>query len=174
MSLPTRASSPNLTLMMVSKNCRFLTRRIGWYLTKTRAAHPEEITKTSRELFEVNVIGNIHLFNLFMPLVLKGEAKKVITISSGFADPDLTRNYDIGTAPLYSVSKAAVNMVVAKFSAEYREEGVLFLALTPGTVDVGQYKDGMPPFSLVDSLFHSLPPLSFYFHFLPFFLFFMR
>jgi len=94
-----------------------------------------------------------------MPLVLKGKAKKVVTITSGFADPELTRTYDIGTAPLYSASKAAVNMIVAKFSAEYREQGVLFLAVTPGTVDVGQYNGGM--FSL-SSLFcpHS------YMHFL--------
>lgn len=33
--------------------------------------------------FKVNTIGPIHLFNAFMPLILKGEAKKVFAISTG-------------------------------------------------------------------------------------------
>ena len=107
------------------------------------ADRPEELTKTMRELNEVNVIGNIHLFNVFVPLLLKGDAKKAVAITSGFADTALTNDYDIAVAPLYSASKAAVNMIVAKFSAEYKQDGLLFLALCPGMVDVGHYANGM-------------------------------
>jgi NAD(P)-dependent dehydrogenase (short-subunit alcohol dehydrogenase family) len=35
----------------------------------------------------------------------------------------------------YSISKAALNMVVAKYAAEYKAEGFVFLAISPGLVD---------------------------------------
>lgn len=86
------------------------------------------------DCFNTNVLGNIHLFNLYIPLVLKGRIKKVIAISTGMADIDLTAKYDIeGSAP-YSISKAALNAAVTKFAAQYRKEGVLFMAICPGMV----------------------------------------
>jgi NAD(P)-dependent dehydrogenase (short-subunit alcohol dehydrogenase family) len=72
-----------------------------------------------------------------MPLILLGDAKKVIVISSGMGDTELTRQYDLWMGTAYSVSKAALNMVVAKYSAEYREKGVVVLAISPGVVDTG-------------------------------------
>lgn len=41
-----------------------------------RGEHPEELTRTMREVFDANVIGNIHLINLFLPLILKGEMEE--------------------------------------------------------------------------------------------------
>ncbi|KAL2133152.1 hypothetical protein VTI74DRAFT_2813 [Chaetomium olivicolor] len=105
---------------------------------------PELVTETLREQFEINVIGNVQLFNLFVPLILKGQAKKVIFISSGIADPEFTRKYDVATGSLYGASKGAMNVLVAKYSAQYRKDGVLFLALCPGLVDVGHYKNETP------------------------------
>jgi NAD(P)-dependent dehydrogenase (short-subunit alcohol dehydrogenase family) len=70
-----------------------------------------------------------------MPLILNGSAKKVVMISSGHADVELARKYDVFETAEYSISKAAVNMAVAKFSAEYRAKGVLFLSVSPGVVD---------------------------------------
>jgi NAD(P)-dependent dehydrogenase (short-subunit alcohol dehydrogenase family) len=90
-----------------------------------------------RDHFEVNVIGNIHLFTLFLPLILRGSAKKVVAISSGMADWDLIAKYDIDAAAPYSISKAALNVATAKFSAQYSEKGVLFLAISPGVIDTG-------------------------------------
>ncbi|KAK4110257.1 NAD(P)-binding protein [Canariomyces notabilis] len=100
---------------------------------------PEELTKTMRDLFEINVLGNIHFFNLFMPLILKGEVKKVITITSGYGDIEITKNFDLEASPLYSVSKAAANMVIAKFSAQYKKDGILFLSVCPGVAEVGHF-----------------------------------
>ncbi|GAB1319905.1 Short chain dehydrogenase [Madurella fahalii] len=105
---------------------------------------PDELTKTMRDLFEINVIGNVHLFNLFLPLILKGQTKKVITISTGLADLEFTNKYDVTPGSLYSASKAAMNMIVAKYSAQYKKDGVLFLSISPGMVDVGRYKDATP------------------------------
>lgn len=98
----------------------------------------EEFTK----LLRTNVIGNIHLFNSFMPQVLKSKIKKVVTISSGMGDMDFVKDYDISMAPLYAASKSAMNMIAAKFSAQYKERGVLFLSICPGMVDVGHFESG--------------------------------
>lgn len=72
-----------------------------------------------------------------MPLILKGRAKKVIAISTGISDTEMTLKADIYQAVAYSMSKAALNMAVAKFSAVYREKGVLVMAICPGAVDTG-------------------------------------
>lgn len=46
----------------------------------------------------------------------------------------------------YAMSKAALNVVVAKFAAEYRDKGVIFLALAPGFVNSwGMDLDNLPP-----------------------------
>lgn len=86
---------------------------------------------------KTNIIGNVHLFNLFVPLILKGEKKKVIAISSGMADDVLTAKYEIEGGGPYSISKAGTNTIVAKFSAEYSKDGVLFMSICPGMVDTG-------------------------------------
>ena len=91
------------------------------------------------EVFEVNVISTVHVFNLFLPLIQKGTAKKVIALSTGYADDTLTREFEISVAPFYSASKAAQNTIVAKYHAQYKKDGILFLSLAPGTVDVGKY-----------------------------------
>ncbi|KAJ5559086.1 short chain dehydrogenase (AtsC) [Penicillium sp. DV-2018c] len=105
---------------------------------------PKELETVSMELTQTNVVGNIHLFNLFLPLVLKGQVKKVIAISTGVADLDLTNDCEIDIGALYASSKAALNIIVAKFSAQYKKDGVLFLSISPGLVEVGRYADATP------------------------------
>lgn len=90
------------------------------------------------ESFNINVVGNIHLFNLYMPLILKGKVKKVATISSGMADIELIARFSIASSAPYSISKAGMNVAVAKFSAEYSKDGVLFLSISPGLVDTSE------------------------------------
>ena len=81
-----------------------------------------------------NVIGHVHLFNLFLPLLLRGSTMdgqqkgKCIAITSGHADLDLIAAYNVESAPIYTVDKAAMNTVVAKFSAEFSKDGVLFMS----------------------------------------------
>ncbi|KAF7182596.1 hypothetical protein CNMCM7691_002167 [Aspergillus felis] len=104
----------------------------------------EELEAVSSQLYKTNVTGNIHLFHLFLPLVLKGEVKKVITISTGLADLDITNEYEVENGALYAASKAAMNMIVGKFNAQYKKDGLLFLSISPGLVDVGRYTDATP------------------------------
>ncbi|KAI0595627.1 hypothetical protein F4775DRAFT_595072 [Biscogniauxia sp. FL1348] len=78
------------------------------------------------------------------PLVLKGKLEKVITISSGQADLDLINGLEIETDALYSASKAAMNVIVAKFNAQNKKDGVLFVSISPGAVEVGHYVNATP------------------------------
>jgi NAD(P)-dependent dehydrogenase (short-subunit alcohol dehydrogenase family) len=108
------------------------------------APKPEEINSHFHSYFDTNVLANIHLYNIFMPQILKSQIKKVIFITSGHADVDFVNKYDIEVAGLYSAGKAAMNMINAKFSAQYKSQGVLFLSLAPGMVEVGQFANVDP------------------------------
>lgn len=116
-----------------------------------RGENPKGLEEEMHKLMDTNVTGNIHFYNLFMPLVLKGKVKKVICISTGMADPEMCNNLELEGGSLYSVSKAAMNLVTAKFNAQYKKDGVLFLGISPGFVDVGNLNPAErtinPPFS---------------------------
>ncbi|PLB49744.1 NAD(P)-binding protein [Aspergillus steynii IBT 23096] len=100
---------------------------------------PEALQQNLLEYFNINVVGNIHLFNLFTPLILKGDAKKVIALSTGQADLDIIPKLNIDLCPAYAISKAGLNTAVAKFSAQYAKDGVLFMSICPGMVETGHF-----------------------------------
>ncbi|KIW80181.1 hypothetical protein Z517_06796 [Fonsecaea pedrosoi CBS 271.37] len=87
------------------------------------------------ECFSINAVGTINATAAFIPLIRKGTVKKVIALTSGMGDVDFTNELDMDMAVPYSISKAAMNMVMAKFSASYKNEGILFMAVSPGAVD---------------------------------------
>ncbi|OKL62632.1 hypothetical protein UA08_01901 [Talaromyces atroroseus] len=103
-----------------------------------------ELEAVSSKLFQTSVVGNIQLFNLFLPLVMKGKIKKVIAVSSGHANLDLINDLEVEISALYAASKAALNVIVAKFSAQYKRDGVLFVSMSPGVVEVGHFADATP------------------------------
>ncbi|KFY69320.1 hypothetical protein V496_00322 [Pseudogymnoascus sp. VKM F-4515 (FW-2607)] len=84
---------------------------------------------------DVNVVGVIYSINAFISLIRNGNAKKVTVISTGLADLELAQKTTIAFSVLYSATKAALNIVVAKYAAELRGEGIIFLALSPGVVN---------------------------------------
>ncbi|KAL5333467.1 NAD(P)-binding protein [Aspergillus crustosus] len=104
-------------------------------LVKNRKEFDEYLTK----IYKVNVIGNLHLFSLFTPLILKGTVKKVIHISTGHADPNWIRDLPVTTSAGYALTKAATNIVTDKFAAEFGKgkHGVLFMNICPGYVETG-------------------------------------
>ncbi|KAF1850298.1 NAD(P)-binding protein [Cucurbitaria berberidis CBS 394.84] len=93
-----------------------------------------------------NVMGALYSINAFMRLLLKSDVKKVVCISSGAADTEIYDKCDMKDQLPYCMSKAALNVLVAKFAAQYRGEGVKFLALSPGYVlSIAESLDQMPP-----------------------------
>ncbi|UKZ78450.1 hypothetical protein TrVFT333_006190 [Trichoderma virens FT-333] len=105
---------------------------------------PKELEEDLFKSFKVNVIANVHLFNLYMPLILAGNIKKVIALSTGMADLDSTNKFELQVAPGYAISKAAMNTAIGKFHAQYKKDGVLFMSISPGVVDTGHYKNATP------------------------------
>jgi NAD(P)-dependent dehydrogenase (short-subunit alcohol dehydrogenase family) len=103
---------------------------------------PEETDRVAQQTFNTNVMGNVHFMNLFVPLVLKGKTKKVFALSSGHGDLDFVRDSKMTVSPLYSASKAALNIIVAKLGAQYASQGVLFVSMSPGVIDTQPYGEG--------------------------------
>jgi NAD(P)-dependent dehydrogenase (short-subunit alcohol dehydrogenase family) len=99
----------------------------------------EEFDAEFWKTMNINVLANVHLYSLFMPQILKSKVKKVICISSGMGDMDWVNDYDIDLACIYGTSKATMNMINAKFNAQYKKDGVTFLSICPGFVDVGHF-----------------------------------
>ena len=106
--------------------------------SRCSADDPQTLIKDLRASFETNVIGVINTVNTFIPLLRKGQEKKVFTLSTGAADIDLINQVDIADAAPYAISKAALNAAVAKYNALYKKEGILFMAISPGLVDTGE------------------------------------
>jgi NAD(P)-dependent dehydrogenase (short-subunit alcohol dehydrogenase family) len=109
-------------------------------IDSSRAAEKrEEFDAIFHRLMDTNVLGNIHLYTLFMPQILQGNGKKVVVISSGAGDMDWVNDYEMDGQALYGTSKTAMNMITAKFNAQYKKDGVLFLSICPGMVEVGHF-----------------------------------
>ena len=98
---------------------------------------PQSLAEDLQTSFNVNVIGVVNTINAFIPLLRKGREKKVFTLSTGAADIDLINQVDWAVGAPYAISKGAVNVVVAKYNALYKDEGILFMAISPGLVDTG-------------------------------------
>ncbi|KAK7748265.1 hypothetical protein SLS62_008725 [Diatrype stigma] len=106
--------------------------------------NPEKLEKDLNKMIKTNVAGNIHLYGLFLPLILKGQAKKVVCISSSMSEVASINKLGLKESPLYAMSKAAMNVVTAKFNVQYQKDGVLFLSICPGMMD----GDGIDPTKL--------------------------
>jgi NAD(P)-dependent dehydrogenase (short-subunit alcohol dehydrogenase family) len=142
-SSPMQLSCHNGRPTLDSIHCTFRSHRPkAQRLINNSGKDPKTLETELLQCFKINVVGQIHLFNFFLPLILKGTAKKVIALTSGFADDSLTVTYDLEVAGPYSISKAALNTTIAKYSAELRKDGVLFLSISPGFVETGQNANG--------------------------------
>jgi len=85
--------------------------------------------------FRINTVGVVHTINAFLPLLRAGSSKKVVTLSSGTADLEFTLTSEFSLGAAYSISKAALNMAVAKYAVKYKNEGFTFLCVSPGLVN---------------------------------------
>ncbi|KAJ7198046.1 hypothetical protein B0H12DRAFT_1206696 [Mycena haematopus] len=103
---------------------------------------PDALEHDLLDNFKTNTIGVIHSTNAFLPLLKNGSAKKVISITSALGDLDVTLQGEAIGEASYAISKAAVNMVVAKYAAQYKPEGFTFLALCPGMVSTSMIPTG--------------------------------
>jgi NAD(P)-dependent dehydrogenase (short-subunit alcohol dehydrogenase family) len=90
----------------------------------------------------VNALGLVNVVYAFLPLVRQGSVKKVVNLSTGIADLDLIHKTDLAIGASYAASKAASNIIVAKYAAALREEAILFLSISPGYVSTESNIEG--------------------------------
>ncbi len=112
--------------------------------------------------FRTNVLGTSEAVAAFAPLVVKAvdstapdasdapatpKIPKIVVISSAMGDLRLNLDVGIDNQTPYAVSKAAVNMAVAKFHLEFRDRGVAVFGVSPGIVatEFGRDPDAPPP-----------------------------
>lgn len=107
------------------------------------ADKPEELHKDMHTSLDVNVLGVMYSINAFLPLIKKGTQKKIVAISSGMADIDVViAGPGIPFQVTYTMMKAALNMIVAKYAAELKSEDIKLLALSPGVVNTFEDEPG--------------------------------
>jgi NAD(P)-dependent dehydrogenase (short-subunit alcohol dehydrogenase family) len=116
--------------------------------TPTDFVGKEDLLKDDLTMsFLTNVLGPIYTINTFLPLIRKGETKKIFVTSTGMADPAFAEIAGVSTAVPYTSSKAAVNTVVTKYAIELNKEGIMVLALSPGLVNTAETLRKQDPFS---------------------------
>ena len=84
------------------------------------------------EVMAVNVFGPMMMIEAFLPSLLEGEQKKVVTISSGLGS--LTLVGGMKAMAYYRISKAGMNMSMRGIRAELRSQGITVALLAPGRV----------------------------------------
>ena len=72
--------------------------------------------------------------NAFVPLIRKGDVKKMVYISSGGADIEMTRICELPYLTGYSVSKASGNIIMTKYAVDLKKDGIKTVSLSPGWV----------------------------------------
>ncbi|KAJ7837349.1 hypothetical protein B0H14DRAFT_3141433 [Mycena olivaceomarginata] len=87
---------------------------------------PDALERDLLDNFKNNTVSVVHSTNAFLPLLKNGAAKNVLAVSSGVGDQGLTLAGELATKPSYSISTAALNVVVANhgWSARRVEDGV--------------------------------------------------
>ncbi|CCL99753.1 uncharacterized protein FIBRA_01775 [Fibroporia radiculosa] len=84
--------------------------------------------------FRVNSIAPLRVTRAFLPLVRKGQMKKVAFVSSDQASLELAPHF-VGLAESYSLTKVALNMLGRSWGSTLRAEGITMILLHPGWVD---------------------------------------
>ncbi|KAL6874512.1 hypothetical protein HDV57DRAFT_232904 [Trichoderma longibrachiatum] len=108
-----------------------------WKLLPPTAFHGQEdlFKRELDETLSVNFFQVANTVNALLPLVEKGQQKKIVYISSGIGDIATTRATEMPNLLGYAVSKAAGNILMAKYAVALKAKGILTLSLSPGWVE---------------------------------------
>ncbi|KAK2616875.1 hypothetical protein QQS21_000253 [Conoideocrella luteorostrata] len=92
-----------------------------------------------QENFTINVFGVHWVTQEFLPLLRKGNMKKVANMTTSLASTTLARDAMALPAPAYKISKAAMNALTVQYALDHEKEGFSFIALCPGWLktDIG-------------------------------------
>ncbi|KAF3068259.1 hypothetical protein CFAM422_008052 [Trichoderma lentiforme] len=108
----------------------------------------EATRKFYEEPLKTAVYGGAWATNAFLPLIEKGDLKKIAHITSSMAQPEVILGAGVDYAVAYSIAKAGLNVQVAKYAAELAPKGIKTVAICPGWVDT---HEGPKPPQLVEA-----------------------
>ncbi|PVH75146.1 NAD(P)-binding protein, partial [Cadophora sp. DSE1049] len=99
------------------------------------------------EVLNVNVFGVHNVTRAFIPLLRKGQLKKIGNISSSLGSMTLSAMGKFQPTPAYKVSKTAVNMLTVQWAESLESDDFTVLALCPGWVktDMGTEAGHLTP-----------------------------
>jgi NAD(P)-dependent dehydrogenase (short-subunit alcohol dehydrogenase family) len=85
-----------------------------------------------KHVFEVDVLAVHTVTSAFIPLLEKGELKKVVNISTAMGSITQAPTYKFTPTPAYKIAKAALNMLTVQWHLAKYDDGFSFIALQPG------------------------------------------
>jgi len=77
------------------------------------------------------VSGTLGLLRAFLPLIRQGQGKKILAISSIIGSIEQSINLP-GLNDQYSVTRAALNMLIRKWGGVLKNEGIATATIHPG------------------------------------------
>ena len=95
----------------------------------------EGTTKAFDLSIMTGMYGPLWSTNAFLHLIEAGTEKKIVFISTGLADVPLTLTSKATFGVPYSMVKAAMNVLAAKFAVELAPKGIKTISISPGWVD---------------------------------------
>ena len=128
----------------------------GWFGSRGSATALDP--QVALQEYEVNCLGPLRVTQALLPALRRGQAKLVMNMSSGLGS---IANNSRGGSGGYRASKAALNMLTATMAAELRDEGFIFVAMSPGWVqtDMGGPDAALTPEDSVRGILATLAPL---------------
>ncbi|MEU8144141.1 SDR family NAD(P)-dependent oxidoreductase [Nonomuraea sp. NPDC048901] len=103
-----------------------------------------------RQVFETNVVGVLMVTNVFLPLLRRAPAARIVNVSSGVGSLSHHTTSDhymsgIPASAVYPPSKTALNALTIQYAKELRADGILVNAAAPGACATDFTKDlGLP------------------------------
>lgn len=121
-------------------------------------------TSIIKSVFNVNVIGTILVTKACLPFLASGQSRTVMNLSSQLASIEKCWGIQgrYGGVCSYRMSRAANNMAMRCFGGELRDEGYIFVAMSPGHVatDMGSAGGRKAPLTVEQSINGCLNVLS--------------
>ncbi|KAM0265653.1 hypothetical protein ACHAQJ_000087 [Trichoderma viride] len=119
-------------------------------LPPTKVPFDVEATKQFyEEPVRTAIWGAAWATNAFLPLIEKGDLKKIVHITSSMANTGVILGTGVDYALAYSIAKAGMNVQIAKYAVELAPKGIKTVAICPGWVDT---HEGPKPPQLVEAI----------------------
>ncbi|VUC36367.1 unnamed protein product [Clonostachys rosea] len=85
-------------------------------------------------LFNVNVMSAHEVTRAYLPLLRKGNLKKIANISTTVGSITMAPTFRAIPTPAYKISKAALNMLTVQYALSLEDQGFTTIAVSPGWI----------------------------------------